>query len=41
MVAVYMAEEHRVELAEPRIVAAAHGAPDVVEDSRAVRVLEN
>jgi hypothetical protein len=41
MVAVYMAEKHRIDLAKPRIAAAAHRAPDVVEDSRAVRIFEN
>jgi hypothetical protein len=41
MVAVYMAKEHRVDLAQPRIAATAHRAPDVVENSGAVRILEN
>ena len=41
MVAVDMAEEHGVDLAQPRIAAAAHRASDVVKDPGAVRILEN
>src|SRR5205085_12284531 len=41
MVAVHVAEEHGVDLAESWIIRAAHRAADVVEDARAVRVLED
>src|SRR5881394_919633 len=41
VVAVHMREEDGVDLAEPRIAGAAHGAPRVVENARAVRILED
>src|SRR5437868_7176815 len=41
VVAVHMREEDGVDLAEPRVAGAAHGAPRVVENARAVRILED
>ena len=41
MIAVHMAGEHRVDMAEPGIVRAGNRAPRIVENARAVRVLED
>src|SRR3954453_20381297 len=41
VVAVHVAHQDDVDLAEPRIVCAGDGAAGVVEDARAVRVLED
>ena len=41
VVAVDVAEQHRVDVAEARIVRAAHRTPGIVEDARAVGVLEH
>ena len=37
----HVREQHAVDFPEPRVVRAAHRAADVVEDARAVRVLED
>ena len=41
MIVVHMAQQHRVDLPEPRVVRPAHGEPGVVQDARAVWVLEH
>jgi hypothetical protein len=41
MIAVHVREQHRVDPAEARVVRAAHRAPGVVKDARAVGILEH
>jgi hypothetical protein len=41
MIAMDVAQQHRVDLAQPRVVGTPHRAPGVIEDPRAVRVLQD
>jgi hypothetical protein len=41
VVAVYVAEKHRIEVAEPGVIRASNGATGVVQNPRAIGILED